>query len=551
MTKYYFEREIKHSGLNKYRVVKGETKYELDQKASAIQAQWNEQWVKKCEAEKRRQEKEQIRFDTEKALAYADKMTKEAELVQYEIENIIKKQVKGVSKDLLYDKSTYTVNKPIRPTDEINPMEPHRVEAQYNKKLPFLAAFSKKKKNEFIKNNDDLYQQNHTKWLNAVEEIKLRNEKSINEYQIKTDEWQKGFNDFRVKKEDYNKQIDCFFTNFEKGDKNAIERYYLLFLNQIKLPFLYDREVEIEYFTDSKILVIDIVMPSIDAYPTLKKVTYVKSTGEYSETYHTETYLKKMYDKAIYDLVLLILNTSFEQDKANNIEAIVLNGKVSTIDKASGNEISPYILSVNISKENFKGLNLEFIDSKEWFKGSRGVSAATFSKVTPVAPVIKISREDDRFIEGYQVVDNIDDTVNLAAIDWQDFENLIREIFHQEFSSNGGEVKITQASRDGGVDAIAFDPDPIRGGKIVIQAKRYTNVVGVSAVRDLYGTVMNEGATKGILVTTSNYGNDAYEFAKGKPLTLMNGANLLYLLEKHGHKAKIDLAKAKELLKNE
>ena len=58
---------------------------------------------------------------------------------------------------------------------------------------------------------------------------------------------------------------------------------------------------------------------------------------------------------------------------------------------------------------------------------------------------------------------------------------------------------------------------------------------------------MNEGATKGILVTTSNYGNDAYEFAKGKPLTLMNGANLLFLLEKQGHKAKIDLKEAKEL----
>ena len=112
-------------------------------------------------------------------------------------------------------------------------------------------------------------------------------------------------------------------------------------------------------------------------------------------------------------------------------------------------------------------------------------------------------------------------------------------------NSNGREVKITQASRDGDVDAIVFDPDQIRGGKIVIQAKRYTNVVGVSAVRDLYGTVMNEGAIKGILVTTSNYGNDAYEFAKEKPLTLLNGANLLFLLEKHGHKAKIDLKEAK------
>jgi restriction system protein len=106
---------------------------------------------------------------------------------------------------------------------------------------------------------------------------------------------------------------------------------------------------------------------------------------------------------------------------------------------------------------------------------------------------------------------------------------------------------VTQASRDGGVDAIAFDPDPIRGGKIVIQAKRYTNTVGVSAVRDLYGTVMNEGATKGILVSTADYGPDVYEFAKGKPLTLLNGGNLLHLLSKHGHHVKIDLKEAKRI----
>jgi restriction system protein len=81
----------------------------------------------------------------------------------------------------------------------------------------------------------------------------------------------------------------------------------------------------------------------------------------------------------------------------------------------------------------------------------------------------------------------------MAAMDWEDFEHLVRELFEKEFAISGGEVKVTQASRDGGVDAIAFDPDPIRGGKIVIQAKRYTNTVGVAAVRDLYGTVVNEG----------------------------------------------------------
>ena len=80
----------------------------------------------------------------------------------------------------------------------------------------------------------------------------------------------------------------------------------------------------------------------------------------------------------------------------------------------------------------------------------------------------------------------------------------------------------------------------------MIQAKRYTKTVGVAAVRDLYGTTLNEGANKGILVTTADYGPDAYKFASDKPMTLMTGANLLHLLERHGMKAKIDLQAARE-----
>lgn len=71
--------------------------------------------------------------------------------------------------------------------------------------------------------------------------------------------------------------------------------------------------------------------------------------------------------------------------------------------------------------------------------------------------------------------------------------------------------------------------------------------MSVGAVRDLYGAVMNEGANKGILVTTSDYGPDSYAFANGKPLVLLNGANLLHMLDKHGHKARIDIQEARRL----
>jgi restriction system protein len=86
-----------------------------------------------------------------------------------------------------------------------------------------------------------------------------------------------------------------------------------------------------------------------------------------------------------------------------------------------------------------------------------------------------------------------------------------------------------------------FDPDPIRGGKYMLQAKRYTRTVHVASVRDLYGTVVNECANRGILVTTASYGSDAYEFAKDKPISLIDGPNLIALLKKYNRTYRIDL----------
>ena len=86
----------------------------------------------------------------------------------------------------------------------------------------------------------------------------------------------------------------------------------------------------------------------------------------------------------------------------------------------------------------------------------------------------------------------------------------------------------TRASKDGWVDAIAFDSDPIRGGKIVIQTKRYTNTVGVSTVRDLYRTVLKEGASKGILETTADYGPDSYEFANNKVIRKAQSSSMIF-----------------------
>jgi restriction system protein len=119
--------------------------------------------------------------------------------------------------------------------------------------------------------------------------------------------------------------------------------------------------------------------------------------------------------------------------------------------------------------------------------------------------------------------------VNLLEMDPVDFEDLVAGLFR----AMDMQVMTTARSGDGGVDTQAMDPDPIRGGKIVIQVKRYRATLPPGPVRDLYGTMLHEGAARGILVTTTEPGPSAREFAAGKPLTIIGGQQLTSLLARY------------------
>jgi HJR/Mrr/RecB family endonuclease len=99
---------------------------------------------------------------------------------------------------------------------------------------------------------------------------------------------------------------------------------------------------------------------------------------------------------------------------------------------------------------------------------------------------------------------------HLRSMQPRNFEELIAELF----DGFGFRVELTQPTRDGGRDIIAIGNHHIAASKYLIECKRYaeSNKVGISPVRSLYGVVTDERATKGILVTTSSFTNDAEEF---------------------------------------
>lgn len=564
-----YEIEVRHNGLSKYRHIRGSDPYVVQQKAEAQKQAWDEMWEKKLDAEQKSSKREQAAQEKESLKQLAVEKTVEAEAILESLRNTLQHTLSindAIDWEKLKDSKPFHKAYPTKPQvkcpepEKIAP-EPMKGGQKYQPILGFWGSIIPSIRRNREETATQLFVQDHSAWAAAKENAEKRNAASLKAHEVrlaKTDEdHQMAVQKYEAEKARYladqnnrNGAIAAKKAEYLAGGQGAVIDYCEMVLTNSLYPDSFPQEFDLEYLPDTRMLLVEYALPSREQIPSLKEEKYIQARNELKDVYLSDKELDAIYDDVIYQITLRSLHELFEADIANALDAIIFNGLVTSINKSSGNAVTTCILSIQARKQEFTAINLANVDPKACFKSLKGVGSSKLHSITAVPPILTISKEDRRFIDGYGVADSLDDSTNLAAMDWEDFEHLIRELFEKEFKQSGGEVKVTQASRDGGVDAVAFDPDPIRGGKIVIQAKRYSNTVGVSAVRDLYGTVMNEGATKGILVTTANYGPDAYEFAKGKPLTLLNGANLLHLLEKHGHRAKIDLKEAKALAAN-
>ncbi|WP_085097356.1 restriction endonuclease [Mycobacterium paraense] len=328
-------------------------------------------------------------------------------------------------------------------------------------------------------------------------------------------------------------------AGYREGDPNGVAVWVKSILTTMRphLPDGFDANAKLAYSPESRQLVVEYELPTAKVVPTAKAYRYVRSTDRLRQTMRPVAQVKSLYSGAIAQLTLLCLANVFACDTKQHIDVVVFNGVVDTIDPRTGKPTRPCLITVRTTRDKFTEIDLDRVDPAACLKHLNAGISRSPTELAPVRPVLEFSMVDPRFITETDTLGELDHRPNLMELTPQQFESLIQNLFDKI----GLDTRQTRPSRDGGVDCVAYNTDPILGGKVVIQAKRYKHTVGVSAVRDLYGTLQNEGASKGILVTTSGYGRASYDFAEGKPIELFDGANLLYLLETHaGIKARIE-----------
>ena len=161
--------EIRHDGLNKYRVIRGNDEHVVLQKAAVQEAAWNAMWQRKLEKEKRVQEKQS-------KIEEARERSEQASEAIRTIENILKNTLEindAIDWETLKDNSEFTEPKPQPPKPLVASGEPR--EAGYRPDLGLLDTFFPSRKRKKIEDAKRLFKNHYDELIKQKEETPKKN----------------------------------------------------------------------------------------------------------------------------------------------------------------------------------------------------------------------------------------------------------------------------------------------------------------------------------------------------------------------------------------
>ncbi|TMM42026.1 MAG: restriction endonuclease, partial [Actinobacteria bacterium] len=315
----------------------------------------------------------------------------------------------------------------------------------------------------------------------------------------------------------FNQDVEARRTRFAAGEPDAVEWFVNQVLKASRYPRGFPSRWQVAYRPENRDVVVEFELPNQQVVPAVREYRYVKTRDTVDPVGRPVTEIRQRYARLIARISLRTLHEIFRSTPSDVVEAVVFNGRVTTIDRATGKQARPHLISVEAERSAFDGLVLAEVDPANPFD------------LEAVEPFIAFDLKRFRFVDGAEELADLDSRRNLLKLSPTEFEHLVKDLF----AAMGAEAWRTVPSKDGGVDAVAISKNLFFGGVCLIQAKRWTGLVGLEAVHALTGVMTDHNATTGVLVTTSWFSRTSEQFAQRNRITLINGAALKHLIKRY------------------
>jgi restriction system protein len=305
-----------------------------------------------------------------------------------------------------------------------------------------------------------------------------------------------------------------------------------------------DDAVRVAFAPESRELLLEIELPGRHVVPKEARFRYVPTRGEIVADSRKESELRQIYADLLARVALCAIDYAFAITPPALVDSIALSGYTHAKDPATGKSTHPLLMRIYPTREQFDELELDEPELQP-IQSLRHLSALVSPHpydLEAVHPTRHIDLSQYKLTDDMDVIAGLDSRTDLLTVSPTEFEHLVRELF----VAMGFKGWNTVETRDDGIDAVVWNPEPMVGGECIIQAKRYSRPVPVESVRALAGSLHDKkNATKAILVTTSYFSAEGVAFAdRSGRIELITGRHLKALLYEHlGADMRISLPK--------
>jgi len=326
----------------------------------------------------------------------------------------------------------------------------------------------------------------------------------------------------------HNQRIESLRTGLASRDRESVETYLEMVLARTPLPDDVPHQVEVAYSPRGEQAVVRFELPPADVVPEVTNYTFVGTSGELREKRRPDAEFRRLYRSLVSQIALLYMRDLLDADP--ELENVELGGHVHAINPATGQREYPCLISFAVDRERYTTLNLRDVTPDKCLSHLNALVSRHPHAVEPVRPVRDFDLARYSFVESVDVVADLDSRTDLTQMTPTEFEHFVRQLFE----ARGLEGWTTDRVGDDGVDAVVVNRDPIVGGLTIVQAKKYTRVLGMNHIRELVGAMEEKRAGRGILVTTSWFASGCWTKAtENGRVELIDGPRLRWLCREH------------------
>ena len=302
----------------------------------------------------------------------------------------------------------------------------------------------------------------------------------------------------------------------------------------------FPRGRRIAYVTESKLLLVEWQLPSIDVVPREKEYRYNKATDSVGvHKWRSAGDVRAVYHKLLAQLALRAASTAFASDPAGLVDTVVFNGVVDTTDDDAGDVTrdddveyaGPCLISMSTSRRRFARINLDDLDDPvSVVRKQCGAELSAYpDELAAITPVLPYDLADPGVVSS-----TASRAPNMTTAAIEEFHRLAERLLERMGYA------LAPLETDSG-DYLASHQLPGGGSeRCVVHVRRAAGLLEASAARGLQSAVRRERADTGILLTTAGIDPQAFEYAHGRRMQLYDGHSVLALCHRHALPARIE-----------